>query len=434
MQSVLHIPTNRDTSIAIASYVKEVRYAREEFGKDIPLVLIETDNGDQVAHNARALEQAKAQDPDLTLYHMTIERQGAYFAALLEGEPERVRNVFSSRAKNYATAMNKLFLMTPSFGADMFHRRDSDTTLLSDHLDGIAPRYPIEPELRYLGARVGSVASTGDAERDDRRIWVVGGNYFGEWNIDVKDFARRDFGIVHRLYELLGFERSVVEEICAEAFQFDPVYEEVDELNFVTSVNDGLNPDCANFGMYRLHEYLPAVPGDNMLAADYFQFDIATALGIPALNHGRPVFHQYEPERFDPTRKLSYWEGMARFADYFNFYYGIFTGDLSTKLSHDDGDGLPAELSAEIVETSRRQRLTLDKKERAARIKRIAEEILIPFDENYAAIGRQLVERADLYVTQCDAAYETHELLLERWPRIIERAKQISLPKTLSAR
>jgi hypothetical protein len=125
---------------------------------------------------------------------------------------------------------------------------------------------------------------------------------------------------------------------------------------------------------------------------------------------------------------------MARFADYFNFYYGIFTGDLSTKLSHDDGDGLPAELSAEIVETSRRQRLTLDKKERAARIKRIAEEILIPFDENYAAIGRQLVERADLYVTQCDAAYETHELLLERWPRIIERAKQISLPKTLSAR
>jgi hypothetical protein len=431
--SVLHIPTNRETGPAIASYVKEVRWAREELGRDVPLVLVETDDGEEVAQNARALDREQTRDPDLTLYHMTVDRQETYFAALLDGEPERVREVFSSRAKNYATAMNKLFLMTPSFGADMFHRRDSDTMLLSDHLTGTAPRYPIEAELRYLGERVGSVASTGDAERDDRRIWVVGGNYFGEWNIDVKDFARRSFGIVHRLYELLGFDRSVVEEICAEAFQFEPVHRETDELHLVTSVNDGLNPDCANFGMYRLHEYLPAVPGDNMLAADYFQFDIATTLGIPALNHGRPVFHQYEPERFDPVRKLSYWEGMARFADYFNFYYGIFTGGLRTELSSGE-DGLPAGLAGEIIETSRRQRATLSKDDRAARIKRIAEEILIPFDENYAAIGRQLIERADLYVAQCDAAYETHELLLDRWPHLIERARGISLPELLTAR
>ena len=57
------------------------------------------------------------------------------------------------------------------------------------------PIFPIEFELKYLGKSIselsnefGSVLSEINMER---KISVVGSNYQGEWNLDIKDFASK---------------------------------------------------------------------------------------------------------------------------------------------------------------------------------------------------------------------------------------------------
>lgn len=120
--------------------------------------------------------------------------------------------------------MNKLFLMTCSLGADALHRRDSDTRLIFDELKA-EELYPIELELNYLGKRISDCSNitinTVDKSILNREIWVVGGNYYGEWNLDVRDFARVSFDPIYRLYELLGFPKESVVDICNTAFQLD---------------------------------------------------------------------------------------------------------------------------------------------------------------------------------------------------------------------
>lgn len=433
--SVYFIPTNRDCSRAVVSYLRELEFARERFGRTIPLVVSETDTGPHVPVNARTLALAAREHPDIPVHHLTVERQRTYFDLLLANEPAEIQEMFLSQERNYGTAMNKLYLMTASFGADALHRRDSDTRLLSDELPEAAGRYPIEVELSQLGRRVGEIDAKRPQELDmataDAPVCVVGGNYFGEWNLDVKDLAARSYEFVYRLYRLLGFEPEGVVELCDEIFPAEQVYDGRDERTLVLVANEGPNADCGNVAITRIHEYLPNVPSRNNPAADYFSFDSALAMGVPALHHTRMVFHEYHSERFDPERKRLYWEGVARFADYFNVYQPVFEPSAVGRAAGSGPSLFPADLLAALERTV----ATLpgaDGATRTARIRAIAEEVLIPLDDRYARIGAHLARHAERYVRECDEDYAKHRLLLQRWPELIERARKIDLPELLT--
>ena len=59
----------------------------------------------------------------------------------------------------------------------------------------------------------------------------------------------------------------------------------------------------------------------------------------------------------------------------------------------------------------------------------MAKEVLILFDDRYARVGKHLVANADRYVREADEDYAKHQLLMDRWPAIIERARNIDLAK-----
>ncbi|GAA3870050.1 DUF6271 family protein [Streptomyces sedi] len=430
--SVFLIPTNRDYSRAAASYLRELDFARERAGRSIPLVVSETDRGPSVPANAEALAALARENPDQPVHHLTLDAQHAYFDELLRGEPAALAEVFRSPRRDYGTAMNKLFLMTASFGAEALHRRDSDTRLLDEEVPEAAGRFPIEVELAFLGRRVGDVEAAGREGRDpaveDAPVCVVGGNYFGEWNLDVKDLAERSYGIVHRLYEILGFAPEDVPALVSEVFPAEQVYDGRDARTLRLAPNEGADPDCGNVAVTRVHELLPSVPSDNSLAVDYFGFDLAMALGIPALHHTRTVFHEYHSGRFVPEEKRLYWEGVARFADYFHSYGPLFEPGALGRADLAGEELIPAESRAAIGRAVGALP-GADPAGRAARITALAEEILIPFDERYARIGRHLARNAERYVREADAGYAHHRLLLERWPGLIERAGNLDLRK-----
>lgn len=430
MRSVFFIPTNRDCTAAIASYAKEVTHAATSRGIQVPLVVVETDDGPHVSANAAAVARARTEHSEITAFHFTHDLQRAYFSELLMEEPVEVRELFLNPGKNYGTAMNKLFLMAGSFDADAFHRRDSDTRLVFDEVPGAPLRYPIDIELDHLGKRVGDLRhpwyNSVPPSMYDREVWVTGGNYVGEWCLDVKDFARRSNAPIHRLYEILGFPPDAVVDFCAEAFPPEPDFEPHDEISLVTSVSDSRNSDGGNVAVYRLHELLPTIPGRDMLGADYFAFDAATALGMPSVHHTAPVFHRYSDARFCPDEKLRYWEGVARFADYFATHAPIIDSDLATQLRLSGSVTITDDVVAVVRQMLPAIRTT-DPAERVARIVRIADEVLIPFDARYGAIGRSLIASAERIVAECNEDYARHELLVERWPALVARSKTIRL-------
>lgn len=435
MDSVFFIPSNRDASRAISSFAEEVQFAFERYGQRVPFVISETNDNDHVKRNADALEAVRVKYPDILVYHLTVDFQRQYFETLLKDQPPVLKNLFLSTEKNYGTAQNKLFLMTCSFGAQAMHRRDSDCVLLFEEWPGVERRYPIEAEIDFLGKKVSATPATWQSKADpsigESEICVVGGNFLGDWNIDVKDFALRSMDIVYRLYEILGFDPEFVAEICDDAYQLEQGYDDRDEFALVTTVNDAKNPDCANHAIYKLHEYLPNVPGRNMLAADYFTFDAATAIGSPAVHHNRPLYHTFDPRRSEYRQKLQYWEGMARFADYFNQYGPLYEGRLGLRVPASKPLTVPDEILREIL-TAVLSLSGAAPDARQERIQRMAEEILMPFDERYAAIGRHIRANAARYVRESDEDYNLHALLLEHWQSLIARAKQISIPHLYS--
>jgi hypothetical protein len=193
----------------------------------------------------------------------------------------------------------------------------------------------------------------------------------------------------------------------------------------VAKVNDGPNADCGNVAITSVHELLPNVPGRNMLAADYFTFDLSTSLGIPSLHHTRAVFHQYTPTRFEYDSKLSYWEGVARFADYFNLYGPMF--EHHALGIAEDKDPVVTPPVAARIRTAVAELQCNDRTLRRERIEAIAREVLLPLGEGYARIGDHLLANVERYLDECDEDYRDHVLLLEQWPSLIERAKVIDL-------
>ena len=170
-----------------------------------------------------------------------------------------------------------------------------------------------------------------------------------------------------------------------------------------------------------IHKYLPVVPGPNILASDYFAFDAATSLGLPSIHHSDAVFHEYDSTRKSLSSQLSYWEGVARFADYFNAYAKIYSGNLSSLLGIEPGT-LPVDLSSREKLTSLvREAAAGSVPERINRVESLANDVLVPRGGDFADIGSVLLRNASRYVDECSASYNMHADLIELWPELVER-------------
>lgn len=430
MKSVFFIPTNRSIKDSASSYIKEILYANDVLQVNIPLIVVETNEFSSIENN-EIIKSLKNQYPKLNILHLSVDVQKKYFKSLFKGMDDDFYKIFTYTGTDYATAMNKLGLFACSMGANAYHRRDSDTCLLFDRRSEAREVYPIEYELKYLGKPIMEIVNDLDIKNlkqdinNKRRILVVGGNYLGEWNLDVKDFAKVSYDYVYKIYELLGFKSEHIIDICDDIFKLERPVPQNDVISLVTSVDDGCNPDCGNVSVYRLFEFLPNLPGKNTLAADYFAFDTSTALGYPSVHHTRPVFHEYHDERFEYDKKLKYWYGMLKFADYFSLYGSIYNDKLIDNFCNYD-DCFVSQQMCESLSEKIASFASNDTK-REEHIIRIIDEVLLKFDENYSKIGQELRKVTAKCIAECNEEYFLHVKLLKNWSKIIVQAKNISL-------
>ncbi|MEN8905026.1 MAG: DUF6271 family protein [Clostridiales bacterium] len=437
MKSVYYIPTNRDVKKSLESYYKEILYAIYHNNVNIPLVVVETNEKDFVKHNKNYINQLKHKHPELNIIHMTLDVQKQYFDILFDGKNNELKKIFLSTDCNYGTVMNKLFLMTSSFDSEAFHRRDSDTRLMCDEAkEEIESRYPIEIELKYLGKPISSFSNKMNINsfadiKGNQKICIVGGNYFGEWNLELKDFARKSYTIMYQLLEIVGFKKEVTADMCLDLYQFDKKYDPKDSFSIVNSLNDSKYPDCGNLAVYKIHEYLPALQGKNTIASDYFTLDTAVALGLPLLHHNRDVYHEYHTLRDEFNKKLMYWKGMIKFVDFFNLYMKIYTGNITNGCDEIFSINAFHQIKIELVQYISQLPYS-SQSERVERIQRLVTEILFDFNDTYKLIGNHILKNIDTYIEESNREYIQHARLINEWPDLIKRAKNIYIPELLS--
>lgn len=409
------IPTNRSITQAMESYVKEVDFAYKYFKEDFPFIIIETKNGVVEEENKNIISKISQKYPQINIIHLTMEKQEKLYTDLFKDNLLYLKRHYLTQNKDYGKAMNKIFLVAALFNVDIFHRRDSDTYLLNDYDTEYDKEYPIKIEIEYIGETISKVTNNSSLSEQER-FTVVGSNYYGEWNMDIKDFARKDFNLVYRLYELLGFGNTVVKDICDNVFDFNAqIPNNPLHLSIIRSVNDDGNPDCGNMAMYKLFEKYPMLEARNTLASDYFVMDLATAMQKPSLHHNRPVFHEYTSKRFDFNRKVCYWEGVLKFCDYFNSYNNIYDGDII------DINTTNEELSEIIYNFSQ-----VESKIREDKLNNILNEILYTFDENYKKVANELYERVPFIINELNDEYKLHAKMLLDWEEVINRCKKLN--------
>lgn len=72
------------------------------------------------------------------------------YSDIFKGEIGYLKEHFMEQNKDYVKAMNKIFLLSALFNVDVFHRRDSDTYLISDYTSNYKAEYSIEIEIKYI--------------------------------------------------------------------------------------------------------------------------------------------------------------------------------------------------------------------------------------------------------------------------------------------
>ncbi|ABN52487.1 MAG TPA: hypothetical protein DEF39_13350 [Hungateiclostridium thermocellum] len=147
---------------------------------------------------------------------------------------------------------------------------------------------------------------------------------------------------------------------------------------------------------------------------------------MPSVHHSREVFHEYHDQRFVFENKKRYWEGIAKFSDYFNLYMSIFNDNLDMKYGNTRNKVISNDITFDIANKIKNLK-NESRVVRENRIKDIANHILLPFDEKYNAIGKFILQTAQNIVDEANREYLLHAELIDKWPQIVIKAKNINL-------
>jgi len=97
-------------------------------------------------------------------------------------------------------------------------------------------------------------------------------------------------------------------------------------------------------------------------------------------------------------------------------YMSIFNDNLDMKYGNTRNKVISNDITFDIARVVRENR-----------IKDITNHILLPFDEKYNAIGKFILQTAQNIVDEANREYLLHAELIDKWPQIVIKAKNINL-------
>lgn len=270
----LTLPTNRACAATISAIREEARYAAEQFGVEVHLLILDSSDRPTFAEHAELVGAARPV-PNVVLHHLDEDTQRDFLQRVIKeaqvAEPELLLDLMLPAGVSYGACTNRAFLIGSALGCESVHRRDSD----SDYqvLDG-EPVFPIHHELRSLGRRAidavdGVSENALDPAHAHKPVVLVGSSFVGELSVDISEIRELDREVYHDVVSLWApadwsarQKRDLVEESFTGAGT-DPFVADHSTLAIV----DPMRLDMCNISFQQVHERVPLPPPPTRSAA-----------------------------------------------------------------------------------------------------------------------------------------------------------------------
>lgn len=401
------IPTNRNVSSCITSYILEIDYWYKLSGQAIPLFVLDSGNTSIEYENNQVISKVAIQYPHLSVNHICFSQQQEIVRRILNlgGITDSLMDFIVPSSTNYGAVMNKIAVFASVLDSKYIHRRDSDTSL--------QPNCPSPLEFEML--------SLEKAQNSSMPPVAAGSGYVGEWSMDLKPFIQINPELFSTFWSCLGVRKDV----------HDALYKKFDNESRATYCNDTINytdkdgfflPDAGNIALSDFYQWFPCLPS-NAMSSDYSWFRFARGLGLPMIYHQRRVVHEYHKERGDNVE--TYLKSLLKYCDLRPIYTQL-ENQIQAKRLEDDQELL---LNPQKCIATMLQQLAAKNSENRM-------EKLVQFLDCF--IGARYPEWAnkiknvlpDIYL-ECNQDYQNHSDLLLQWNTVIAAAKKSELKSLL---
>ncbi|TQF07380.1 hypothetical protein E6W39_16160 [Kitasatospora acidiphila] len=441
----LALPTNRACVPTLAQIAAEARYAAQQFGVKVHLLVLDSAAPAARAAHAAALRELPAV-PGVVVHHLDEDAQRAFLQAVIErsgvAKPELVLDLMLPDAVSYGACTNRAFLIAAALGCESVHRRDSD--LHYQLLDG-APVLPIGQELAVLGRRAAEAAhavtvNALDEARADRPVVLAGASFIGELSVDIGEIKQLDpqvYQDVVRLWAADHWTEEEKQQLVEESFRGAGT-EPFRADHSVLDVIDMWRLDMCNISLHRqVYERVPLLPARDTIGSDYFLIHLVYDAKLPGVVHNRHIVNFYTSERRTDAGFQAYQLRFAKFQLSMLYLHHIYRrmGELGSGVGGELGGGLGGQLLDErllvrpaLVAGLARESAGLDRAENRHR--------LAVLGASYRRLGGRYAEFAELLASsgerlldEAQADIEEFALLTELWGQLVAAARAVGLDR-----
>ncbi|WP_242655225.1 DUF6271 family protein [Clostridium cellulovorans] len=440
--SVFAIPTNRIIDTAVISASNEIYAAKEYINEDIKLVIVDNSTSSILEHNTKFLKDF-SNISHMKIMHLTLENQIKIIKeiSIISGvELDELMDLLLPKGCDYGRISNMIYLIVTMLGSDVFFRRDSDCNVRKIPKD----QYPILQEVKYLGKKINTVKKhlSNSIIADSfgkEEILVVGGDYFGEWNLDVKDLKDRDENIIRNLVKLNDIEEALIDDYIevkyseminknAEKPVLISVYNQKGPNKFL-SKEIHRYPECGNISMKDVFKWIPSFVGLNGIAFDYNTQQLSSFLKVPILYHCNKINHDYDNGRKEIEALKPYWKGIIKQND-LSLLTTKFSHKLFDKLSFNNKisnfNQMKKLANKDIPDFFEESFYSISTKERIDRIDALINDVLLSSKiDKYKVIAEYLSENKFDILDELNNDYHKSVKLHRLWPKIMEASTYV---------
>lgn len=439
---VFVLPTNRDISIGAESAILEIRAARKRFKRDIPLIIVDNSKDDTLARNL-SFEEEENKKGNVKILHFDIQKQEDIIRQIsIEShiDFEELRSLLLPVGIDYGKIANMIYIIATMLDADTLIRRDSDCFVEDLPED----EYPIIKELEYLGQSIDEVEDLANKSLAktflNKEMLIVGGDYYGEWNLDLKEFAQIDKEFVKTLVALNDVDYKYTDDYVSVKYSsnldkkperpllYSPFNTELSDI--FTKADTYRYPECGNISMKRIFQWFPDFIGQSGIGFDYNTQHMCTVLKIPMLYHTNKIRHAYHKGRKDGDSLKRYWKGMIKQYDISTLTV-MCEGELKKhkELYESSIEEQIDKIAFQLVpDTFEKCFHSMNKNQRLKKMDILIDDVLLASKiEAYKAIAEYLHNERENILKELDEDYRQSIRVQRLWKDIISAAKKLSI-------
>lgn len=426
------IPTHRKCKKAILSIVEEMRQCNETW--DIFLVVLDNSPNTIFEENDKIIEKIR-KTINFVIYHISMDEMVHMVEKLancMKINSSYMMELLIPREIDYGKIYNLLYICAISFSADIIHRRDSDCSL-GDIMLG---DYPIDMEMKYINKPINHVINKLEIHKkeeygDDEKICIVGGDYAGNWNLDLHELKQNDPEVVKKILRLSNIPEEDIE--IEDSINYTeneykkPSGKAVLDNTFEFEYN--VMPECGNISICEIFKYLPNFIGEYGIGYDYFTYFIAYLYRVPIVFHKNKIYHIHDEERYDLIKIEKYWIGMYKNIMLDTIYTELIKmGTIEHLCKKSKGlEALRKSSENELGNLLREAIQNIDVQKEKKIIDTICNDILLysPLDK-YKSVGKIIRKRKREIIENTRRDFEHSIQLIEIWKDIVLNVKKIN--------